>query len=501
MFKTKLFASICAAASAVTVATTALTLSIAGPAGVQSIHTHSANDAIASSIAGVFSSAGDTAEGISNFVEVITNNKTATNIGFTINSIEGYEELSGVGGSLELQLDTENEAAALILEATLGSVEVIDGTLYVDKNEVLAAVPTIFDGVLKASLDNLEEDLENSLIGELILDGSDYEELEESFALLMSEYETMAPSIDFDSEKFMDGLTDTMNDAFNDAMDNMEAKDLGKKKLNGGSYQCYDAKIPVKDLSYILRDAIKYCLESEEFQSLVDQLVEYSAEQSGDDYLASEFSGEMLSQYSAYIDTYWGMVVSSLEEVLGENIELTVYITDTVELAGFAMDIYVLGDTLSYNDANADDADLTMNLMCDCTGGKNIGDYTDISMTLKDEYDTVNIAYVQKYETNGDFDIDFTFETDDDESIAITADGNYVVDGDFFSFVIDSIKFIENDTVIGDFGLSVSFKPIDAVTKPSGEPVYDIWEMDEDDFVDLLTEIEGKLEEFTGLFE
>ena len=55
MFKTKLFASICAAASAVTVATTALTLSIAGPAGVQSIHTLSANDAIASSIAGVFS--------------------------------------------------------------------------------------------------------------------------------------------------------------------------------------------------------------------------------------------------------------------------------------------------------------------------------------------------------------------------------------------------------------------------------------------------------------
>ena len=192
--------------------------------------------------------------------------------------------------------------------------------------------------------------------------------------------------------------------------------------------------------------------------------------------------------------------VDTIDGILGENIELTVYITDTVELAGFAMDIYVLGDTLSYNDANAADADLTMNLMCDYTGGKHIGDYTDISMTLKDEYDTVNIAYVQKYETNGDFDVDFTFESDDD-SIAITADGNYVVDGDFFSFVIDSIKFIENDTVIGDFGLSFSFKPIDAVTKPSGEPVYDIWEMDEDDFGELIMEIGEKLEEFVEMFE
>lgn len=495
MFKTKLFASICAAASAVTVAATALTLSIAGPSGVQSIHTLSANDAIASSIAGVFSSASDTADGITKFVETLSSNKTATNIGFTINSIEGYEELSGLGGSLELQLDTENEAAALILEATLGSIEVIDGTIYVDKNEVIAAAPALFEGVLQASLTNLEEDLTNSPIGQYILGEADIDEIKETFALIMAEYETYAPQINFDSEKFMEGLTDTMNKAFNEAMDNMIADDLGKLKLNGGSYQCYDAKIPVKELSYILRDAIVYCLESKDFQDLVDQFIEYFAELYGEDASSLGFSGSMLGQYSSTVKSYWGMIASSMEAVFGQYIEMTIYITDTVELAGFAMDICVIGDSVTYDKADAEYADVSMSIMADYTGGKNIGDYTDVSVVVAEGDDApVIFEYVQKYETNGDFDIDLT-ASGAGESFVFEADGNYVVDGEFFNLVVDSFKFTENGSSVFDIGFTIGFRPIDAVTKPSGTPVYNIWEMEEDDFEELLIEIGEKIEE------
>ena len=500
MFKTKLFATICAAASAVTVAATALTLSIAGPSGVQSIHTLSANDAIASSIAGVFSSASDTADEISNFVDVITSNKTATNIGFTINSLNGYEELSGVGGSLELQLDTESQAAALLLEATYGSMEIINGTIYVDKDEFLASVPTLFDGVLKAGLDNLEEDLENSFLGEMLLGDTDLDELKATISLLMNQYESMAPSIDFDYEKFMEGLTDTMNEAFNEAMENMEADDLGKQKLNGGSYQCYEAKIPVRELSYILRDAIKYCLESKDFQNLIQEIFTTSADLAGGDIPSLGFEAAMLGQYASYVDMYWGELVSGLEEVLGKNIELTIYITDTVELAGLSFDAYVVGEQLVYDDSYANSAYMSVNLMCDYTGGKNIGDYTDVSLVAEAEGETVSLDYTKKYETNGDFDIDLVANNDGD-TMSITADGNYVVDGEFFSLVVDSVKFIENDRTEADFGFNVSFKPIDSVTKPSGEPVYDIWEMDEDDFGELIMEISEKLEEFVEMFE
>ena len=74
-------------------------------------------------------------------------------------------------------------------------------------------------------------------------------------------------------------------------------------------------------------------------------------------------------------------------------------------------------------------------------------------------------------------------------------DGNYVKDGDFFSLVVDSIKLIEGNETIADFGFTISFKPIDAVTKPSETPVYDLWEMDESDLMDLITNIGEKLEE------
>lgn len=497
MFKTKLFASICAAASAVTVAATALTLSIAGPSGVQSIHTLSANDAIASSIAGVFRSASDTADEVTSFVDTITSNKTATTIGFTINSLEGNEELSGLGGSLELQLDTENEAAAIILEATLGSVEVIDGTIYVDKNEIIAAAPALFEGVLQASLTNLEEDLTNSPIGQYILGDTDIEEIKEAFALFMEEYETYAPQFDFNSERFMEGLTDTVNKAFDEAMENMVADDLGKLKLNGGSYQCYDAKLPVKELSYILRDAIVYCLESEDFQDLVDQFIEYFAEMYGEDASSLGFSGSMLGQYSSTVKSYWGMIASSMEAIFGEYIEMTIYITDTVELAGFAMDICVIGDSVTYDKADAEYADVSMSIMADYTGGKNIGDYTDVSVVVTEGNDSVIFEYVQKYETNGDFDIDLT-ASGAGETFLIEADGNYVVDGEFFNLIVDSFKFTENSSTIFDIGFSIGFKPIDAIAKPSGTPVYNIWEMEEADFEELLNEIEEKMEDLVG---
>ena len=347
MFKTKLFATICAAASAVTVAVTALTLGIAGPAGLQTMHTLSANDQIANSIAGVFSSASDTTEEITELIDTIVSNKTSTKIGFTINSLDGLEalgdlyginNLAGLGGNVEFQLDTESRAAAFIYELALGSVAGVGGTLYIDENEILAAAPFLFEGVLKAGLDNLEEDLQNSYLGQIISEEINFDEIEETLNLLITEYETMMPKFNFDSEKFMEGLVDTMSDAFDNAMLAMEADDLGKQKLNGGSYQAYYAKIPVRELSYILRDAVVYCLESKDFQNLVDQVIEYIADVAGEDVSTLGFSGSMLGEYSSMVTANWKSVVSMLEEIMGKNIEAKIYITDTVELAGFELE-------------------------------------------------------------------------------------------------------------------------------------------------------------------
>ena len=141
-----------------------------------------------------------------------------------------------------------------------------------------------------------------------------------------------------------------------------------------------------------------------------------------------------------------------------------------------------------------------MALKCDFTGGKNIGDYTEVTLSGTEEGNEMfNINYTKKAEPNGDFSIVLATKTDAEDA-SITLDGNYVVDGKYFSLDVESIKFIEEGKTLFDFGFSLSFKPIDALTKPSDTPVYDVWEMDEEDFENLFAPLEQKFEDLLDSF-
>ena len=496
MFKTKLFAGICIGAATVTAAATALTLYLSGPSEVKTIHQYSPNEQVEMSLEGAFNSFSSTKEEITQFVDVISTNKTSANIGLTVNYIEGAPEVSGFGGNVEFQLDTEAQAAAVILSATLGSVDVIDGTVYVDKDELIAAVPVLYDGIIKAGLDNLVEDLENSYIGSYILEDMDIYELQQAFELMASDYETFVPQIEFDSEKFANGLSETLTKSYNNALSSMDLEDLGAQELNGGSYQCYNAKISVEDLSLILKDAIIYCMESSEFQDLVDQVLEYYEDAMGEPIPELEgLSGDMLGEYAGFVDAGWSQIISGVVDSIGENIEFKIYISDTVELAGLEFNMCPAGDKVSFNYKDAANAEERITLTLDFTGGKNIGDYTEIELYGDLDGEEATFNYTSKHETNGDFYIGLTADMPG-ESYGITAEGNFVQDGQFFNLDVESIKFIENGETLVDLGISCGFKPIDSISKPSGEPVYDIWEMEEFDFEYLMLEIEENLMEF-----
>lgn len=504
MFKTKLFASICAAASAVTVAATTATLFIAGPAGLDTIHDKSPNEAVASTIEGLFSSASSSASNITNIINTIATNKTATNIGFTINHIEGYDELDGYSGEMELQVDPDSKAASLILDLAIDSLEVEGATVYIDKEEILASIPSLFDGVFRLGLDNLDYDLNYSTIGEYLdLSYSDIEEITGVYEIITDAYSASLPQFDFDSEKFMEGLKDTMSDSFDEAMKNMEVEDLGKKELNGGKYPAYEAQIPVEDLSGMIKDAAIYCVKSPEFQDLFDQAIDYAEDISGtdiSDYIG--VSGADLGQLVNVIDSYWDMVDEALIEVIGEDIEMTFYISETLELAGLSIDAYILDDGISFDDGDKKDAEMTFSLMCDYTGGKNIGDYSEINVDMKDgdsdEY--ISFDYSNKTESNGDFDLLFAFDMTNEDSFKLTANGNHVSNGNNFSLDVDSLKFYENDDLMFDVGFKLGFNTIDSITKPSGSTVYDLFDMDEYDFMELYFDLEDVIGELSDLF-
>lgn len=513
MLKSKLMAIIGVSTSVVVAATTALTLAISGPRNVLSLSALSDNDAVAYGVSDLFSSAANGVDTVTNVINTISENKAELAVGLTINELEDLDEaLYGMGADLKVQFDVENQQYAISGSASYGSVELINALLYMDEKEMIAYVPSLFEGIVKIGYDNLAENLENSYIGSILEEeGFDYEAYREELEAVLNEAATSMPAFDydFDYEDFVDGLNDTINNAYLEATKSMDVTDNGKQPLNGGKYQCYTASISVAELSNILKEALVYVLESEDFLDYLDYIAEYyqNYESSlyGDyedyedyeDYYGSLSLSESLAGVSSMIDSYWGMITSELEAVLGKNIEFTIYLTDAVETAGFELYISPNADgSLNYSKSAANAAETAIIIKGDFTGGKEIGDYTYLKFAgTSYGTDAMVGEYSFKMEENGDFTLDISASEYGASLGLFHADGSYTENDMFFSLDVDSFKFVdESGKTTFDIGFNLSFEPIDGVDKPSSSVEYDIWKMDEADFEELANEILENIE-------
>lgn len=508
MFKTKLFAAICTGTSFVVAATTALTLAVSGPRNTQSLHMLSDNNAVAYGFTNLLSETASGFNTISNIVDTVSEQKASIAGSFTINSIEDFEELSGMGAGFEINFDADNNAFSLIGTASYGSMDVLKATLYMDKDELIAEVPSLFKGIITAPLDNLAEDFSNSYFGELAAkEGFDFGEFQDELNAAVESAMNEMPQFDFDYEEFYDGLMDTINDSYFKATDNMTVTDLGKKPLQSGDkYQCYRAELPVADLSYIAKDALMYILKSDEFGAFMDQVMEYMETSSYNDldsYGSSLSYSSQLQSVAPMIEMYWGQVVTELESVFGKNIVFTIYLDNSVNTAGFEFYVSLMEDgTVSYEESDIETSVVSFVFEADLTGGKNIGDYADYTFAYmpESERDSFEIKFSKHMEENGDFAIYASM--DEVYYLAeISAEGSYTDNDPFFTCNIDSLKVMEDGNTLFDVGFKLSFQPIDKVEKPSGSPEYNVWEMDEDDFEALGEEILDALKEINSLIE
>ena len=501
MFKTKLFAAICSVSSVVVAASTAVALAVSGPRETQSLRLLSDNTAVAYGITNIF----DTDSSIAEIVNTVSENKTAMKAGFVINSIEGIDEVSGFGAGLELDIDTENSEGSLILDASYGGMELLAATLYYNSDELVGYMPALFEGIITAPLNNLPEDFEGSYIYELMAEeGFDLDEFRSELDSAISQVSANMSQFDFDYEGFAEGLCDTVREAYYDAAESMNVTDMGKVTLNSGdAYQCYYVDVPVADLSYILKDAVLYILESDELAEYIDQVYAYMAEADSDySYYADMDMASQLQSAATMVDAYWGQIVTEIENVLGKNITFTIYLTDAVETAGFEFYLHVDSNgSVSYDKADAANAAFSVSIMADYTGGENIGDYTSIALNCMEYGSTEAIMnYSHALEENGDFVLNALFN-DTYSTSEITADGSYIEDGQFFDLQVDSLKIIEDGETLCDIGLTLSCTPIDAIQRPSATPEYNIWEMDEADFEALGDEASDKIETLLNLIQ
>lgn len=512
--KKKLLAVIGGSMSVVVAAATAFMLSVSGPRNVLSLHSLSANEAVAQGITNLFSSASSGTDAMKDIVDTISTDKAALSVGFNINELQDSPELAGIGGNIVISCDSASKQYSIDLGAAYGAVELFNALVYMNDTELRASIPALMDAVLVVPYENLEENLKNSYIGSILeAQGFDYDdyvsELEEYMAVL-NEAAAQMPDTDFDVEAFADGLLDTMDSAYEDATNNMSVTDNGKQPLSGGSYQSYTARISVSDLSNIIKEAILYSLNDEDLLSYIEDISTYmndiasdSSSDYEDDYsdLMSDYELNLateLKSLAPMLDSYWGMVVSELEAVFGKNIEFTIYLTDTVETAGFEFYLSENADgSLNYTKAAATASDDAFALKADFTGGAQIGDYTNVTLSsLENNTPVGGMELSFKTETNGDFSFDFSITNDSSTIGYIHADGSYTQNGQFFDLSVDSFKLVDEDTTIFDLGFSLSFKEIDGVTKPTASTEYDIWQMEEEDFIELFGEISEALDMF-----
>ena len=531
MLKGKLLAIISGSMSVVVAATTALTLGISGPRNTMSLNALSENDAVAYGISGIFNSATSGVDTVTQVIDTISENKAALSMGFDINKIEDLEELSGLGANLDINFDIENNQYSIDANAVYGTVELFNAILYMDEKELAASMPTFYNGVITVAYDNLAEDMENSYVGSMLKEeGFDFDEFKKELETILEQaatsYTFETPDIDF--EEINEALTDAIEKAYDTAINNMDVQDNGKQPLNGGKYQSYTASISVADLSYIIKDALISLLKSEAFGEYVDYIMEtleetakQSIEEYNDydddyDYDYDEYDdifggmsdmnisySETLKSYAPMIETYWPAVVSSLEKTLGKNIEFTIYLTDTVETAGFEFYASPNADgSLNYSKAATKGAEAAVIIKADFTGGKEIGDYSYISLECLEFGESVMLGeYTLKMEEKGNFTIDITIAEEDKESGSIKIDGKYTENDMFFTLNIDSLKFIENGETLFDIGFHFSFEPINSVIRPSGSPEYDIWEMNEQELEALFDEINDNVEKIESILE
>ena len=504
MFKTKLFAVLCTGASFVTAATTALALVVSGPRNTQSLHMLSENNAVAYGFTNLLSETTSAFDTVTDIVETVSDQKASIAGSFTINSIENIPEVSGAGAGFQINFDKDNGAYSIVGNASYGSMDLLKATLYFDKDQAIAEVPALFKGIITVPLDNLSEDLNNSYAGKLLTGGDfDYEEFREELESAIDSAMKEMPQYDFDYEKFYDGLLDTINKSYFKATDNMKVKDLGKKSLSDGKkYQCYRAEISVADLSYIAKDAILYVLNSDEFISFIEDVQKSMNESSDYDDYGLDFRTQ-LSSVTSMLDMYWSQVVTELEAILGKNVSFTIYLDNAVNPAGFEFCLSVMkDDTISFEKADIANAQASVTISADLTGGKNIGDYASYNIDFVAPYENDSFTFncTKKTEEDGSFDISFTYK-EGSEEYAISANGSYKENNPFFECNVDSLKFIENGNTVVDIGFTLSFQPIDKVEKPSGSPEYNIWEMDEDDFNELFGDIKNTLNSLEDLLK
>ena len=535
MIKSKLAASIAVAMTVAVGASTAATLVVSGERTAMSLHALSSQEAVMYGARNLYKEAKSGLSEIGDIVDTLVSEKNSLSGEFNINEISGYSELSGIGAGFQLNSDTKNNIVQLILNGKYQSADLFSAEIYSELGKnIIVSVPAILDKDLEFATDNFMEDFENSALYDLIkrsssntgslIDDADLYTNDDTDIFTYDE--DLFDSSDFTSgnefsdldkvaelyssmpafqpgEDFQDDLQDIIDEHFDLIYDNLNVY-VDKANLNGGSYNAYTAYIKIDDILSLVKDTVTYVLFSDDFKDYLGKLIDFYTE-NFPDFDLNMSKDDFLNSYSSLrsvINLYWPQLVSEISKNIGDEAGFTIYLSESVEVAGFQINLYYDEDldTMQIMGSDVPDKENRLSLFVDRTGGKNIGDNTSSVLEFTDGGDKeFSISYAKK--VNGDdFSIDGNITFNDEDSISLAIDGSYKEDGNYFDMDIKNFEIYENEDVLASLSFKLSFQPIDSIKKSSSKDTYKILEMDEDELMDMLNEMGKKIEKLVDSF-
>jgi hypothetical protein len=399
------------------------------------------------------------------------------------NAMESGKITIGVGEYVEnvLYINTNDFRVVDELSLNIEGVE-LDAELYLDKEDLVVALPGVVEGAYGVRFDTLGADLKDSAIWDMM--GVDYDEIMSGMDVAFDELASM-----------LDAIDPTMGDlegALEEALSNVN------KTVTEGT-----VTIDGEDVDAVI---VTYSLDSKDMQEMIeimlDWFVDYYEDQMGSlaDMVGEDIGLEDITQE---IEGMQGMIDAFFEEA-DLKAELVVNINSET---GYIMT--AVGEFSGVVDGEEGGVYLNIDLGKDASKSD---EYTmDLTMRGEEEEDNVGLSLVLERETDGTETIyDLTFSasegdvTEDVFSVSlsydsasyeyeISAEGAFAINGickltdDVFEISLDSISTNGEEQEIG---VVVKVEAVSASKIPNMPKSYtNLLKMSEEEMMELIVEL------------
>lgn len=333
----------------------------------------------------------------------LTNQAYKSDLTFNINKLYQTPNLDNSTLSVSLRSDVDNKKFDTNFSFKGANQEAFTFSGYLD-DDLLAVTTSAMDDVIVAKLSDLIDSYNTEtsyLYGSMGLT----ENWLTSYSDILS---------GFDTSLLKDGMKNIYDEGMEKLYSHIEyTRDDSSSQINGYDTHCLSAQIKTTDVLDIIYDELQYVLTNEDVTSYLCK--QESLLSSLD--MTSEDLAKELSKLSLGMTMYYSQVSEAAVKVLGDTINVDMYLTNDVEVRKLNIKLPMNGAALGSTQNIC--FDLTLNYM----GEDNIKDYKSFEFAITEGKENVRFI-LETGKKDNTSNLSFAMHQNDDEAFKITFENN-----------------------------------------------------------------------------